>query len=391
MKIKSLVLAAALLMTASVAFAQETNRDANGKIQYGPYETNKFLDNWFITAGAGINQSYDHIFDGCPLETGLGLAVDVTLGKWVTPDWGFRLGWNGLSAGKVGTGEFGNAPFHYFHVDGLMNFSNLVAGYKEKRFINFVPYVSAGVVCGEKSWTDNRAFAFGGGLMMPMRLGSVVSIVPDVRFVGTKADVLFDGVALGGALTATLGLQFNLGKNNWTRKATTVAAAGAALAAAEAAKNALQAKNDKLAADAANAAAENDALKKENADLKNALANMPKDDAAMQELLAKPAAVYFEIGKAKLSVKEKAHLDYIVKNVIANGDNLKFTVSGNCDSKTGSKKRNQVLSEQRAKYVYDLLTGEYGLSADQFEVVANGGNDIFSTQELNRAVIIEKM
>ena len=69
---------------------------------------------------------------------------------------------------------------------------------------------------------------------------------------------------------------------------------------------------------------------------------------------------------------------------------MKFTLSGNADSKTGTKKRNQQLSQQRADYLYKLLTEKYGLDGNQFTVKANGGNDIFDTPELNRAVIIEK-
>ena len=112
--------------------------------------------------------------------------------------------------------------------------------------------------------------------------------------------------------------------------------------------------------------------------------------AAFEELLSKPMIVYFEIGQATLSNKEKAHLDYVVKNIVSKGEGVKFTVSGNADSKTGTKARNAQLAQQRADYLFKLLTGEYGLSADQFEVKSNGGNDIFSKAELNRAVIIEK-
>ena len=47
----------AVAMTASpAAFAQEDgNRDEYGKVVRGPYETNRFGDNWFIGVGGGAN------------------------------------------------------------------------------------------------------------------------------------------------------------------------------------------------------------------------------------------------------------------------------------------------------------------------------------------------
>ena len=47
---------AAVALTASPAVnAQENgNRDENGRIVRGPYQTNAFGDNWFIGAGGGI-------------------------------------------------------------------------------------------------------------------------------------------------------------------------------------------------------------------------------------------------------------------------------------------------------------------------------------------------
>ena len=48
---KKLIVFAAALLVSIAAFAQETNKDANGNKQFGPYETNKFADNWVIGLG----------------------------------------------------------------------------------------------------------------------------------------------------------------------------------------------------------------------------------------------------------------------------------------------------------------------------------------------------
>ena len=49
-------LAIASLLFSANAFAQENNnRDENGKVVRGAYETNKAFDNTFIGIGAGVN------------------------------------------------------------------------------------------------------------------------------------------------------------------------------------------------------------------------------------------------------------------------------------------------------------------------------------------------
>ncbi len=386
---KIIVFAAALLVSFS-AFAQETNRDAQGNIQKGPYETNAFWDNWSLGAGVGIDIALDNVISGLLKKdqaVGRGLAfpaIDVTATKWFEPCFGARFGWQGL-AGKIYDTDF---SYNYAHGDLLWNWSNQFWGYKEKRFYNLIPYLHAG-------WTWTRfdnGFAAGAGIINKFRMGSVIDLLVDLRLTGVGAAIYPDPAAGHSFMfSAIAGLNFNLGKSNWTRKATTVAGYAAAVAAAEAAANAAQAAKDKANAAKKSLADKNAALAAENQQLKDELAKAGKDNGDIfNNLLNEPIIAYFEIGKAKLTAKEQAHVEYAVKNIISQGKNVKFTLSGNADSKTGSKKRNQQLSEQRADYIYKLLTEKYGLDASQFTVKANGGNDIFDTPELNRACIIEK-
>lgn len=396
---KKIFVIAALLISAA-CFAQETNRDANGNKQFGPYETNKFFDNWFLQVAGGVNHNQDNytaLFKGEDgFEHGLGLNVKANLGKWFDPCYGARIGWTGLSNGVLveGTGAEFATPgkgyaYNYIHADGLVNLSNLFGGYKETRCISFVGYLTAGAAFQNKMFNvPERSFAAGVGLEMPIRLGGVVSIVPAFEWLGMQGDV-FGGKHFGGVTSATLGLNFNLGKNNWTRKATTLAAAGAALAAAEAAANALRAQNEKLAADAAAANAAKNALANENEALRKeleALRNAPKTAAV--DLGENPIVAYFEIGKAVLSEKELAHFDYQVKTALAQNAGQKLVVTGKADGKTGYKSLNEKLSKKRADYIFNLLTGKYGLDANNFtvtnEVVAG------SRSALDRAGVISK-
>ena len=103
-----------------------------------------------------------------------------------------------------------------------------------------------------------------------------------------------------------------------------------------------------------------------------------------------PAAVYFEIGKTTLSEREMQHLDFLAKNLISKADsqtNILITVMGSADGNTGTMRWNQHLSEARGKYVFDILTSQYGISPERLtvktEVVKKAAKP-----ELCRAVVI---
>ena len=144
-------LAIASLLFSANAFAQENNnRDENGKVVRGAYETNKAFDNTFIGIGAGVNSVVPSI--RAPKNWGkIGLAADLNFGKWWTPAVGMRLGYHGLwdvakSATFNGTKAGDKFGFHYVHGDFLWNISNSIGGYKETRFWDFVPYATMGVL-----------------------------------------------------------------------------------------------------------------------------------------------------------------------------------------------------------------------------------------------------
>ena len=103
-----------------------------------------------------------------------------------------------------------------------------------------------------------------------------------------------------------------------------------------------------------------------------------------------PAAVYFEIGKTVLNDKEMAHLDFIANNLVASADKntkIYLTLLGTADSNTGSTRRNQHLSEARAKYVYDVLTDKYGISKERLIIKSEVVKDA-AKPELSRAVVV---
>ena len=385
------ILAAASFLSFS-AFAQEDNNvGSNGEIVRGPYVTNGAFDNTFIGLGAGVNSVIEKSYG----MGKMGLATDVYLGKWFSPTVGLRAGWHGLFNTSKST-ELNKAPFHYVHGDLLWNVSNTINGYKETRFWSFIPYVSGGLTFikhhGLKQF--DQEFAAGVGLLNSLRLSERVNLNIDLGIIAARAEAYqmkgFSGRYVGFP-SATLGLQFNLGRTGFDRLSSVMPV----IIPSKYTDAQYEALQKKYAA-----------LEKENADLKNKIADLENQLAPFKNLVdgqtylfkngrftavdakvASPATVYFDLGSAKISAREKAHLEFFASNVVEAGTKLLLT--GSADKQTGTAKGNQKLSEQRVDAVKALLE-KLGANGSNIETIAKGDTDNkFDTPAKNRCVVIE--
>lgn len=376
MKIKALVIAGALLV-AGAASAQES------------YVTNSFNSNLFVGLSAGLNATLDGIYSG-NVHGGGGLALELNLGKWFTPEFGVRFDITG-----IGT-EINHDNKLYFGagVNFLWDAMNTFAGYDPDRKVSIVPYLHAAYVLTNGNDGMGRGAGIGGGILVPININEHWAIVPDLRLVGNN-DATIQGEGHGSGICASafgmIGVQYKFGKTTKFRtEAAVVAPLAVAVAEAEAAKAEAQVAEEKAAAEGENYKAERDQLRAENEALKSELEGAAaENEAIVKNLMSTPAAVFFEIGQATLSVKELEHFDRIVKTMVGQGKNITFTVCGHSDKNTGSVARNNKLAKERANYIVKLLTGKYNLSKDQFVVKSEGNQNVYTTIELNRAVIIE--
>ncbi|MBR5836859.1 MAG: OmpA family protein [Bacteroidales bacterium] len=380
-------LAATLIAAPLSVNAQENgNRDVSGGIVRGPYETNSIGDNWFVGIGGGINMLLN---DGYDVK--IGPSLDVNFGKWFTPSIGMRAGYQGLNFNSVKNGNTDKYGYMYIHGDFLWNISNALSGYKETRFWNFVPYLHAGFfrsfIGSGSDFADNE-FAAGAGLLHNLRITDRLDAIIDMRATVVRGSVHgSSGPAVLPSVTA--GVAYDLGWPNFVRTSTVLDA----VETANAEKTAIL-EVAILALESANAAleTENMNLKKKSNDLNKTVTILQKAEASYESDLIEmqPITVYFSIGQAVLGQLELEHLDFYARNIIekVNSDpQVSIVVMGSADSNTGTARRNQYLSEERGKYIVNLLSDKYGIDADRV-IVRSEVVKAKSNPDMERAVII---
>ena len=105
-------------------------------------ETNRFIDNWEVTALGGV-QAFHALGEVELPSTNFGdefmPEFQISLGKWITPVFGARLAYQGfgINDGTAGN-DTTNSSYHYLHTDVMVNLTNWFCGYKSDRFYNAV-------------------------------------------------------------------------------------------------------------------------------------------------------------------------------------------------------------------------------------------------------------
>ncbi|MBR5855681.1 MAG: OmpA family protein, partial [Bacteroidales bacterium] len=321
----------------------------------------------------------------------IGTALDVSLGKWITPSVGVRGQYSGLqvlgcSAGKSAYSEAFETKGWYeekfrtmnLHADFLWNISNAISGYKEDRFWDLIPYAGFG---WGRSWNKEshvNEIVTNVGLLNNLRLTSWLdlNIEAKLMIVNERFDQVAYADPFEGLVSLTAGLTYNFPVRTFKR-----------------------------ASDIAFVDNSAQYLGQIN-DLKDQLAKaQAARDAAAQELAAEKAkepkviiekypvlndwAVFFDINKSNLTEKEMINLGYIAETIKQCPDK-KFVIFASADKGTGSVAYNNKLKAKRASAVCDALTQKYGVNPDQLIIkVAAPDEEPFNTPKTNRVVIVE--
>lgn len=406
MLMKKLLLVCVLGLFAMSAGAQEVAK----KPSFKGFVNNGFWDNWEISVGGGMNYvAYDGFgFDQKNSGDFVGWAIEGSATKWFNPVIGARFQLiggklniadnRGVCSSCQAKGLGGNHKGSYImpHLDGMINLSNWIGGYRENR--TYYATIFGGVGSNFVEFEDDygKGLAVDFGLINTFRISPRFDLNLELKaIVNASRDMPEPIYSMGDEVSqiysATIGLTYRFNKRGWERgvpgyTAEDIKAFQDAVAAGAAATAAAQAENAKLAkqlkdteAALAAAQADADAAAKEAAAAKAAAAK--KSD--------NPTYVLYDINKAVLSNKEKTRLD-LMADMIKNGPaDRVYQLSGHADKETGSAEFNQKVSEKRAKAAYDYLVKK-GVNPDQLTYKGYGGeNNPFPVQKANRSVVIK--
>ena len=389
-----------ILAFASISVASMAQEEPTQKYSVA---TNSFWSNWFVQVngawtafysneeeGAGFAKSPFKDFRSAP-------GFSVALGKWFTPGLGLRTKFSAMDGRSVWSENKEKNEVKYWNAQeqALLNLSNMLCGYNEKRVWNFIPYAGVGIT-RNCSYNTYELIATA-GVLNTFRLSKRVLLNLEVGYnmcgddfegrIGKGIDGKPQYKDLGGVggnhehanhdrwFTGEIGLTFNLGRVGWDKTPDV-----------DAIKALSQSQIDALNAQLNDANAENARL---NAKLRDALANQKPAETpkSIREFVMTPISVFFNLDKTDIaSQKDLVNIQGVAKYAAENNTNL--LVTGYADSATGTPERNQWLSEERAKTVAEELV-KMGVSRDKIETVAKGGVDELSPISFNRRATVQ--
>lgn len=331
------------------------------------YYAESNLDNWYLSIGAG-GQTYLTEYNNSNAH--YTLAMNMAVGKWITPFVGMRMSAMGGSlhydwlSSSTSQYNYGSMRYGAFYVDFLWEMLNTVAGYSERRVISIIPFIGLGGAYGwhhDNNQEDTWAMPVTGGLKLNFRLGHYVDLFFEGR-VQAVADQ-FNSVNMGSqietAISVVGGLSFKFRESRF--KAFNPYVDQLAIAELNRRTNQLRA-----------ALQECQSRKIECPPCPEVTPPAPIiEKVACCEALT--ASVSFAINSATISQREMLNV-YNVAQWLKENPKCTVTITGYADRNTGSAEYNMKLSKQRADAVAHMLQNNYGIAADRIVVMSEGSS-----------------
>ena len=381
---KKFMISLALASFAMFSTAQETVSEVVVPTKPNSVVTNSFGSNWFIGVNGGINLYNGVFMNGESVFDHLSPALDVFVGKWHTPGFGWRVAYRGMNIQPYK--EMTHVAFMNYRFDAMFNLCNLIGGYKEDRVWNVIPYVGVGWAARTQSnfdtdgvmtsgkWTGTLSANY--GILQSFRVAKRWAI--NLELAGSFFRNGFSSrpgqSGHDNMWTASLGVTFNLGKVGWDNAPDVEALQGIYGGMIDGLQGQL---DDALAAN------------KEKQNQIKALENANKALEAEVVVLrnVKPVnvseSIFFEFGSSKIASKKellniKAYAD------AAKAAGVKIKVVAFADV-IGSSEYNVKLSQARAEAVAEVLR-EHGAEVEI--VIGYGESEEYKERYLNRRAII---
>lgn len=394
---KQLFLMAALggvLMSANDVNAQETtgvvveeSTFAVEQVQCKDiYTPGSWRDNWYIQLGAGMRTP---IMEQGTKERRITAIYNLAVGRWISPYLGFRFSaYYGSMHWQQGS--MASARTANLNVDFMWDMCNSIAGYNPSRPVSIIPYVGLGStfvynfrnVEGANDYhkdghikRNQWMFPVSAGIQLRFRVSPYVDLFAEGRamlygdnFNNTVYDrpVDLDISATGGVI-----IHFSGSKFERYNPCDYVNALNQANAQINDLRGALATTSAALAA----------------AEAQLPCPEVPEAVEVESTSTTLFPTVRFKINSAYVSSEEMVNVYNIAEYLKAN-PNAQIVVCGYADKNTGTSAYNMKLSQRRAQAVADILTGDYGISADRLILQAEGSDtQVYPTNDWNRIVI----
>ena len=370
--------------------------------------TNGFWKNWQLSAGIGtqayLGENDYKVVKRVP-EMLAFPAVDLYLTKWASPSFGIGLGanwapfkglyqdrtyWQGnpytvtanfrpntkevynRADGKYPDEHLTVQKGSYLNVFALAHadLMNMFGGYKPNRFYDIDAYAGGGVIFGFGESGNIYEATFNAGLMNTFRLTEQLRLLVNIR--GALIGDAFDGEASlneptkahwlkniksDGMFGATIGLTYNIGKD---------------------------ASKWRFAERTSVYQYDRDYIKEVVHD--TTYVEVPTPYNVLPEVWFH---INFIVDRWDISKKELINI-HAVADLIKSTPEVKYLVCGYADKQTATPPHNLMLSENRAKAVYNSLVNDFGVNPDQLVMDYKGGVDymFYNMKELSRCVMI---
>ncbi len=389
MKTKFLLIAL-LLGCSYLGYAQDAQQTYPDQAGFKTnFKRNNAGDNWFLHVGAGGQVYFADFNDKADMTDRITLAPTISLGKWFSPYWGFRLkAQGGALRGFQNDAKFMQHDKYYnVHIDAMWNLANYWGKYTPTKLFNFTPYVGLGfahrfennqtIPAGLNLNTVNGSFqryanalSVNGGIQFGFRLSNRVNldfdlggaVVPDY-FNRTVQKAENEVIA-----TASAGFTFKFGKTDFQ----VVEPMDYGLI------NDLNSKINALRS-------ENDQLSKRPVSCPECPKAVPA--TVVNEVNYVPNVVFFRLNSSKIDANQQISVYNTAQFMKNTGEKIK--VVGYADQKTGTGGYNLKLSEKRAKAVAKELNTKYNIPTENIIVEWKGSDEQpYPENNWNRVVIM---
>ena len=387
---KKFLLSIAMVAISLGAIAQENSAE---KLRWKGIMNNGFWSNWELSLGGGVNYTAWNAggFEGQgDFADNLGWQAELGVTKWFNPIVGTRLQVIGGKINPSTDATTYDSNWMYPHVDGVLNLSNWIGGYREDRVYYAKLFAGFGVNCVNVDDETATGFAAAGGLINTFRVCKQLDINLELKAMLTPGRDMPAAISsmpigkYGQIYSATLGIAYRFNKRDWNKAYSQeeIDAYLASIAALEASLADAHRNEGKLAERLAAQKAATDQALKDNEALRAELAKRKNS-------VVSSSAIFFNFDSARLTDRAKASMQVLQETIAAAPKDQVFTIVGHADVKTGSAAYNQKLSEKRAKAVYDYLV-EQGVNKDQLTWKGVGSSEnIFPVNNTNRVVIVK--